>query len=161
MLACLLVFLVGLLVGWLTCEARAVEHQKPNQTTPYGVVWLSFWCSTSLSCLVFCLICSAGLFACSLYLAFLIYLVCLICLVCSICLVCLLRFVSFASLLTTSLACFGVQFLAFKSLTLACLELAMLVLFLGLLHCYTLIWFGWFGCFCCFFVHFAVLACLL
>ena len=23
-----------------------VEHQKLNQTTPYGAVWLSFWCST-------------------------------------------------------------------------------------------------------------------
>ena len=23
-----------------------VEHQKLNQTTPYGAVWLNFWCST-------------------------------------------------------------------------------------------------------------------
>ena len=44
--ACLLVFLVCF--AWLNCEARAVEHQKLNQTTPYGVVWLSFWCSTYL-----------------------------------------------------------------------------------------------------------------
>ena len=50
--ACLLFGLLCLLVlicfAWLTCEARAVEHQKLNQTTPYGVVWLSFWCSTYL-----------------------------------------------------------------------------------------------------------------
>ena len=26
--------------------ANRVEHQKLNQTTPYGAVWLSFWCST-------------------------------------------------------------------------------------------------------------------
>ena len=66
-------------------------------------------------------------------------------------------------LLWIALVCFAsfrrlVEFLAFNSLTLVCLELAMLVLFLGLLACYTLIWFG---CFSCFFVHFAVLACLL
>ena len=30
----------------MTCEDRAVEHQKLNQTTPYGVVLLSFWYST-------------------------------------------------------------------------------------------------------------------
>ena len=34
---------------WLTCEAFAVEHQKLNQKTPYGVIWLNFWCSTYLS----------------------------------------------------------------------------------------------------------------
>ena len=34
--------------AWLTCEACAVEHQKLNQTTPYGVVWLNFWGSTYL-----------------------------------------------------------------------------------------------------------------
>ena len=49
-LACLFAWLVDWLVGWLlawlTYEARAVEHQKLNQTTSYGVVWLSFWYST-------------------------------------------------------------------------------------------------------------------
>ena len=39
-------WLLACVLAWLTCEARAVEHQKLNQTTPYGVVWLSFWCST-------------------------------------------------------------------------------------------------------------------
>ena len=38
----LLCLLVLICFAWLTCEARAVEHQKLNQTTPYGVVWLSF-----------------------------------------------------------------------------------------------------------------------
>ena len=27
-------------------QVNRVEHQKLNQTTPYGAVWLSFWCST-------------------------------------------------------------------------------------------------------------------
>ena len=27
-------------------QVNRVEHQKLNQTTPYGTVWLSFWCST-------------------------------------------------------------------------------------------------------------------
>ena len=27
-------------------QSKQVEHQKLNQTTPLGVVWLSFWCST-------------------------------------------------------------------------------------------------------------------
>ena len=50
-LACffgLLCLLILICFAWLTCEARAVEHQKLNQTKPYGVVWLSFWCSTYL-----------------------------------------------------------------------------------------------------------------
>ena len=51
LLACLLGWLLGCLVAWLIYEARAVD-----------LPWLAF-----------CLICSAGLFACSLYLAFLIY----------------------------------------------------------------------------------------
>ena len=29
----------------VSAEGR-VEHQKLNQTEPYGAVWLSFWCST-------------------------------------------------------------------------------------------------------------------
>ena len=29
----------------VSAEGR-VEHQKLNQTTPYGAVWLSFWCPT-------------------------------------------------------------------------------------------------------------------
>ena len=60
-LLCLLVLICFVL---LICEARVVEHQKLNQTTPYGVVWLSFWCSTylpwhslSLACLSACLFC--------------------------------------------------------------------------------------------------------
>ena len=33
--------------SWTTYfQANRVEHQKLNQTTPYGAVWLSFWCST-------------------------------------------------------------------------------------------------------------------
>ena len=44
-----LVYLLVLLwFVWLSCAARAVEHQKLNQATPYGVVWLSFGCSTYL-----------------------------------------------------------------------------------------------------------------
>ena len=32
---------------WVTFFlVNRVEHQKLNQTTPYGAVWLSFWCST-------------------------------------------------------------------------------------------------------------------
>ena len=32
---------------WVTFfPVNRVEHQKLNQTTPYGAVWLSFWCST-------------------------------------------------------------------------------------------------------------------
>jgi len=34
----LLCLLVLICFAWLTCEARAVEHQKLNQTTPDGVV---------------------------------------------------------------------------------------------------------------------------
>ena len=26
-----------------------VEHRKINQTTPYGAVWLRFWCTTQTS----------------------------------------------------------------------------------------------------------------
>ena len=33
---------------WLLYAALQVEHQKLNQTTPYGAVWLSLWCSTYL-----------------------------------------------------------------------------------------------------------------
>ena len=34
-------------VRWATYfPVNRVEHQKLNQTTPYGAVWLSFWCST-------------------------------------------------------------------------------------------------------------------
>ena len=34
-------------VRWATFfPVNRVEHQKLNQTTPYGAVWLSFWCST-------------------------------------------------------------------------------------------------------------------
>ena len=42
--------LLGLLASLclLALLSRAVERQKLNQTTPYGVVWLSFWCSTYL-----------------------------------------------------------------------------------------------------------------
>ena len=36
-----------------------------------------------------------------------------------------------------------VEFLVFNSIVLVCLKLALLVL--GLLACFTLIWFGWFG----------------
>ena len=36
-----------------------------------------------------------------------------------------------------------VEFLVFNLIALVCLELALLVL--GLLACFTLIWFGWFG----------------
>ena len=55
LLAYLLFMVCSACVAWLTCEARAVEQQKLNQTTPYGVVWLSFCCSTLGLCLV-CLI---------------------------------------------------------------------------------------------------------
>ena len=71
LLACRLAFfgllclLILICLAWLTCEARAVEHQKLNQTTPYGVVWLSFWCSTYLPWLDFCMACLICL-ACSL-----------------------------------------------------------------------------------------------
>ena len=42
------------MVGYTVFRARRitfflvnrVEHQKLNQTTPFGAVWLSFWCST-------------------------------------------------------------------------------------------------------------------
>ena len=34
-------------VGWNSFYlVYPVEQQKLNQTTPYGAVWLSFWCST-------------------------------------------------------------------------------------------------------------------
>ena len=34
-------------VRWGTYfQVNRVEHQKLNQTTPYGAVWLSFLCST-------------------------------------------------------------------------------------------------------------------
>ena len=34
-------------VNWNTYfQVNRVEHQKLNQTTPYGAVWLSFWCLT-------------------------------------------------------------------------------------------------------------------
>ena len=36
---------VGTHLVTVSAEGR-VEHQKLNQTTPYGAVWLSFWCST-------------------------------------------------------------------------------------------------------------------
>ena len=32
--------------GSLFFPVNRVEHQKLNQTTPYGAVWLTFWCST-------------------------------------------------------------------------------------------------------------------
>ena len=35
-----------ILIRNLGSLAGLVEHQKLNQTTPYGAVWLSFWCST-------------------------------------------------------------------------------------------------------------------
>ena len=53
MITCLVDLLVCWLVGWLiTCEARAVEHQKLNQTTPsveflslnlLALVWLELF----------------------------------------------------------------------------------------------------------------------
>ena len=46
-LVCWVGWLVGLLLAYLlACQLARVEHQKLNQTTPYGVVWLSFMCST-------------------------------------------------------------------------------------------------------------------
>ena len=95
LLAWLVSWLVACLLAWLTYEARAVDHQKLNQTTPYGVVSLSFWCSTYLPWFGFCLaclICSA----CYIFLAFFICLACLICLICSICSICLVCLLSFA-----------------------------------------------------------------
>ena len=58
-----------------------------------------------------------------------------------------------------------VEFQVFNLLALVCLELARVVLFLGLLAHFTLVWFGWFGslfCFCllccAMLAHFALLA---
>ena len=76
-------------LGWL---AYLVEHQKLNQTMPYGAVWLSFWCSTFCfarfsSCFV-----SFALFAwfALLDLVAMLFVACLLCLACLVCLACLL-----------------------------------------------------------------------
>ena len=66
-------------------KVNRVEHHKLNQTTLYGAVWSSFWCSTICFArfallALFALLCLLGLLA----------LLCLACLLCLLCLICLL-----------------------------------------------------------------------